>query len=59
MRYLKVFLQEILKIQYEEGETYDVVFTEEKLLAIVGRIQAKIFDKTFSFNAVRIEGIIL
>lgn len=55
-RYLKVFLQEIMKLSNEEGENYDVVFEEDKLLAIVGRIQSKIFDKTFSFNAKRIEG---
>jgi len=54
-RYLKVFLQEIMRLANEEGENYDVVFEEDKLLAIVGRIQSKIFDKTFSFNAKRIE----
>ena len=41
---------------YGEGESYNLVFDEGKLLAIVARIQAKIFDKTFSFNAVKIEG---
>lgn len=41
---------------YGEGESYNIVFDEGKLLAIVARIQAKIFDKTFSFNAVKIEG---
>jgi len=59
MRYLKVFLQEILRIPIEEGESYNLTFSEEKLLAIVARIQAKIFDKTFSFNAAKIQGRVL
>ena len=58
-RYLKVFLQEIMRLEHTEGENYDIVFEEDKLLAIVARIQSKIFDKTFSFNAKRIEGTIL
>lgn len=48
-----------MRLPHEEGENYDLIFEEDKLLAIVGRIQSKIFDKTFSFNAKRIEGIIL
>jgi len=44
-----------MRLSNEEGENYDLVFEEDKLLAIVGRIQSKIFDKTFSFNAKRIE----
>jgi len=50
---------ELLKFPYEVGRTYDVVLDIPSFINIVTRIETKIYDKSFSSNASKIEGIFL
>jgi hypothetical protein len=51
---------ELMQFNYQNNvNKYDAIINEKTLLNVVSRIESKIYDKSFSFNTAKIDGIIL